>query len=365
MYRYEMHMHTGESSKCGVTPGKEYIEIFKSRGYDGIFITDHFYHGNTRPERSLPWDEYVNAYCRGYEEAKAEGDKQNFKVFFGIEENFEGDEYLIYGVDKEWLLAHPEIRNWTREEMYNLVHAHGGCVIQAHPFRDRNYITKIHLGLDYCDGIEAVNTGNKPVEDYIALAYAKKFGLFTITGSDTHHKSRIGDSNGAIAYEKPIESTYDFAKRVLAKDQPALLFPTDRLENLTAKVMLPVEIFENGQREVEEAEVLSWCREAGYEVEEKRVKHIVCFKLKNPSEVNCRTAADVLRSMKGKVEMLEDIQVGVDFLHSDRSYDVVLEVVVKDKAALEAYQNHPYHVDVVKKFMHEARESSVSMDYYI
>lgn len=46
--------------------------------------------------------------------------------------------------------------------------------------------------------------------------------------------------------------------------------------------------------------------------------------------------------------MLRDIQVGVDFLHSDRSCDVVLEVVVDDREALEAYQNHPYHVDVVK-----------------
>lgn len=365
MYRYEMHLHTGESSKCGVTPGKDYIAAYQSRGYDGIFITDHFYHGNTRPERSLPWNEYVEAYCRGYEEAKAEGDKRHFKVFFGIEENFDGDEYLIYGVDKEWLLAHPEARGWTREEMYALVHAHGGCVIQAHPFRDRSYITQIHLGLDVCDGIEAVNTANRPSEDCLALAYAKKFGLLTIAGSDTHNESRISDACGAIAFDKPLASAGDFAARVLAHDQPRLLFPADRLENQTVKCMLPAEIFQNGRRAAEEDELLGWCREAGYAVEEKRVRHVVCFKLKDPSEVNCRMAADVLRSMKGKVEMLEDIQVGVDFLHADRSYDVILQVTVKNRAALEAYQNHPYHVEVVKKHMHAVRSASVAVDYDI
>ncbi|MBO4406908.1 MAG: hypothetical protein J5849_04340, partial [Clostridia bacterium] len=73
MYRYETHLHTVESSACGVTPGREYPAIFKARGYDGIFITDHFFHGNTRPARDLPWPDYVDGYMRGYEEAKKAG----------------------------------------------------------------------------------------------------------------------------------------------------------------------------------------------------------------------------------------------------------------------------------------------------
>ena len=93
------------------------------------------------------------------------------------------------------------------------------------------------------------------------------------------------------------------------------------------------------------------------------IKHIVCFKLKDNSEENCKKAQEVLLSMKDNVELLRDIQVGVDFLHSERSCDVVLEVVVDDRAALEAYQNHPYHVNVVKKHMHAVREASVAVDY--
>ena len=93
------------------------------------------------------------------------------------------------------------------------------------------------------------------------------------------------------------------------------------------------------------------------------IKHIVCFKLKNPTEEECRKAADVLLSMKGNVELLRDIQVGIDFLHSERSYDLILEVILDNKEALDAYQEHPYHVNVVKKHMHAFRETSVAIDY--
>lgn len=95
------------------------------------------------------------------------------------------------------------------------------------------------------------------------------------------------------------------------------------------------------------------------------IKHIVCFKLKDNSLPECEKAKEVLLSMKGKVPQLRDITVGIDFLHSERSYDLILEVVLDDEAALESYQNDPYHCSVVKKYMHAVRESSVAVDYVI
>ncbi|MGI6270119.1 MAG: Dabb family protein [Candidatus Howiella sp.] len=93
------------------------------------------------------------------------------------------------------------------------------------------------------------------------------------------------------------------------------------------------------------------------------LKHVVCFKLKDNSPKACEKARDVLLSMKGRVPLLRDISVGIDLLHSDRSYDVVLEVLLDDLAALEAYQNDPYHCCVVKAYMHEVREASIAIDY--
>ena len=93
------------------------------------------------------------------------------------------------------------------------------------------------------------------------------------------------------------------------------------------------------------------------------IKHIVCFKLKNGEDVN--KAKEVLLSMKGNVPLIRDIEVGVDILHSERSYDLILSVVLDDMNALEEYQNDPYHVDVVKAHMHKVRESSVAIDFEI
>ena len=95
------------------------------------------------------------------------------------------------------------------------------------------------------------------------------------------------------------------------------------------------------------------------------VKHIVCFRLKDNSPQACQKAKEVLMGMQGEVELLREISVGIDFLHSERSYDLILEVVLDDEAALESYQNDPYHCSVVKTHMHAVRESSIAVDYVI
>lgn len=95
------------------------------------------------------------------------------------------------------------------------------------------------------------------------------------------------------------------------------------------------------------------------------IKHIVCFKLKDNSDEICRKTADILLSMKGKVPQIIDIEVGVDFLHSSRSYDVILQVTLGSRDKLDEYQNDPYHCDVVKTYMHSVMESSVAIDYNI
>ena len=90
------------------------------------------------------------------------------------------------------------------------------------------------------------------------------------------------------------------------------------------------------------------------------IKHTVCFKIKPNG--NVEKAAEILRSMEGKVPTILKLEVGVDFLKSERSYDIILQVTLKDKKALEDYQNDEYHCSVVKKYMHAVRESSIAVD---
>lgn len=60
-----------------------------------------------------------------------------------------------------------------------------------------------------------------------------------------------------------------------------------------------------------------------------------------------------------------DLFAGVDFLHSERSYDVILEVTVKDRDALDRYQKDSYHCGIIKPHMHAVREASVAVDVEI
>lgn len=93
------------------------------------------------------------------------------------------------------------------------------------------------------------------------------------------------------------------------------------------------------------------------------IKHIVCFKLKDNSRAECEKAKEVLMSMVGKVPSAKHIEVGIDELHSDRSFDVILMVDVEDMDALNVYANDEYHCSVVKKHMHAVCEKSVTVDF--
>ena len=70
MYRYETHLHTKEASACGISTGAEMARAHKAAGYDGIFITDHFFNGNCGIAKNLSWKERVEQFCLGFENAK-------------------------------------------------------------------------------------------------------------------------------------------------------------------------------------------------------------------------------------------------------------------------------------------------------
>ncbi len=95
------------------------------------------------------------------------------------------------------------------------------------------------------------------------------------------------------------------------------------------------------------------------------IRHVVCFKLKDPSDSALAEARSVLLSMKGKVPQLRDIEVGIDLVRSERSYDIILSATFDSLGDLELYQRDPYHCGTVKRHMHAARESSVAVDYEI
>lgn len=216
LYLYETHLHTSEASACSIRTGAEQVRIYKENGYTGIIVTDHFFNGNTAIPRDLPWDKRVDLFCKGYENAKEEGDKIGLSVFFGWEANYKGTEFLIYGLDHEWMKNHPEMINWQVEEQYYYIHEAGGFVVHAHPFRRRDYIKEIRLFPDFIDAVEVYNVGNGNIDfDKKAVAYAKKHNLPGFAGTDAH-----GFEHGynGMGFTKPLNSIHDFISNVKSGD---------------------------------------------------------------------------------------------------------------------------------------------------
>ncbi len=213
-YIYETHSHTSEASACGMVAGKDYITYMKQKGYSGMIITDHFFNGNSCVPRSLPWKDRVDLYCSGFDHAFEASRGRHFSVFFGIEFNFEGDEYLLYGVDKSWLLEQGDILTKSRKEVYTRVHQGGGIMIQAHPYRERGYLKDIRLTPSVSDGIEIYNAANGDHQNVRALAYARDLQVPVTAGSDIHyfHDKPLG----GMMFSSRLESTAEFAEQVMA-----------------------------------------------------------------------------------------------------------------------------------------------------
>lgn len=220
MFRYETHLHTKETSACACATGKEQALQYKEAGYDGIIITDHFFGGNTCIPRKLSWEERINLFFKGYENAKETGDKIGLKVFFGYEETFNGTDFLVYGLDKEWMLNHPEMEFFTIEQQYNAAKENRGMVIHAHPFRDRPYIPQIRLFPNFVDGVEVINSSNHSEENIQAFKYAKDYKLPITCGSDGHSFKVLG---GGIGCEHELHSIHDYIHLIKSTQKIVLL----------------------------------------------------------------------------------------------------------------------------------------------
>ncbi len=216
-YLYETHCHTIPASLCSGATGEEMADFYKSKGYTGIIVTDHFFNGNTGIDRSLPWNEKVEQFCIGYENAKKRGEEIGLDVFFGFEYNKNGAEFLVYGLDKAWLLQHEEIMNMRVSEFYKLVCESGGAMIQAHPFRQAPYLERIVIYPEYCDGAEVVNTANNFFCNQNAIWYANTFKLFATCGSDCHWVGR--EDLGGVYTSRKLQSINDYVSVIKNKEQ--------------------------------------------------------------------------------------------------------------------------------------------------
>ena len=179
--RFDMHCHTDEGSIDGKVSIIRYAEVLKSKGFDGMMVSDHDSYGGYR------------AWC------KAESKPDNFVVLKGIEyDTIDAGHILVMmpeGVDLKIL----ELRGLPVVLLIEIVHRHGGILGPAHPFGEK-YLSitntlhqkKLMNVVDKFDFVEGFNACEEPESNACAQEWARKHNKPTLGGSDSHKEDCIG-----------------------------------------------------------------------------------------------------------------------------------------------------------------------------
>ena len=93
------------------------------------------------------------------------------------------------------------------------------------------------------------------------------------------------------------------------------------------------------------------------------ITHIVLFKLSDPKPDTVAVTRDLLISMDGKVPQLRHLEVGVDLVRSERSYDLALVTKFDSLDELKSYQVNPYHAGTILPHMRSVCSAIVAVDY--
>ena len=223
MYKYETHLHTFPVSRCARVGIEENLQFYKQLGYDGVFITNHFLDGNINIDWQKPYEEKIAFYFSDYEKAVELGKTVGIKVFCGVELSYEGADFLVYGLDKAWFLAHPEIMHMKKTEELAFMMECGALVIHAHPFREAGYIDHIRLFPRSVHGVEVINGGRTDLENEMATIYADRYGLIPFAGSDNHSGAKQKKMAG-ICCAEPIQRVGDFIEKVKNRETEIFTF---------------------------------------------------------------------------------------------------------------------------------------------
>jgi hypothetical protein len=204
------HVHTSEVSACGHVPAALLVELYKQAGYDGIIITDHYnrpFFSRAAGRSPEEWRRRLEAYLAGYRKARLRGEAIGLEVFLGAELKFAGlaNDYLVYGLDEAFLLAHPGLQSLNLESFRGLVGNQEVLIVQAHPFRPGNSPAPARLldGVETCNGNPRHDSRNDR-----AVRFARENRLLATSGSDTHELEDIG--RGGMRFPRKLSSIRDF-----------------------------------------------------------------------------------------------------------------------------------------------------------
>ena len=214
-YLFDTHVHTSESSPCGKVCANDVIANYINSEYHGIVITDHFSKIVMDSYGVDTWKEKVDRYLLGYRTAKTAAQKNALTVILGMELRFcdHPNDYLVYGITEEFLYSHPDLFSMTLLQFYELANQNDLIVYQAHPFR--RGITP--ASPEFLDGMEVYNAHPRhDSKNDKALAYAVKYGLRQLSGSDAHQPPDF--ARGGVYFSTSPKDSIEFMQLLRNND---------------------------------------------------------------------------------------------------------------------------------------------------
>lgn len=229
-YKYEMHCHTGEFGWCAKVPTEIILRDHAAAGYQGICITNHYINFVFERMPMRAWQDKIDQYLSSYRKALRLAKAYDLDVILGMEIRFSNDiynDFLVYGIDDEFLYDHPRLYELSPAEFKTLAEQNGLLIFQAHPYRA--FCRPVPAA--EVDGYEILNA-NVRSENHNELAEAlqKASGTLATAGSDYHQLQDLGRS-GLIFHEriKDSKALVELFRR--QKQSPTTLYEIIRPES--------------------------------------------------------------------------------------------------------------------------------------
>lgn len=169
----DMHVHTNRYSSCSVIDPIDLVHQASNLRLSGIVIVEH-YHMWSQEE---------------IEELKRKTNNE-LLILRGQEVICSVGHLLVFGYYGEL------DENSATEEIVNKVHAVGGIVIMAHPFRNGNSLGEnpqtLQDRFSCVDGIEVFNANQNRAENEYGRRVWQTLGIAGIGGSDAHSAEMVG-----------------------------------------------------------------------------------------------------------------------------------------------------------------------------
>lgn len=208
-YKTELHCHSRDASGCSNETAERIAEKYIAAGYTTVCLTNHFAPSD---RDDTQWAAKVEKRYHALKLLKeAAGDRLN--ILMGLELRFvqNMNDYLVFGLDREYLLGHPDILRMGIGDFARMARQDGILTIQAHPFRTGMTVVRP----EDIDGIEVYNghPGHNSNND-IAEAWAVKYGRLMTSGTDHHNTDHL--PRGGIVTDFPIKSEPELIKTLVS-----------------------------------------------------------------------------------------------------------------------------------------------------